>query len=59
MLDIETQRGNMYAWDDNSGLIIPSSPIMKIVINEVLGLENISNECLIKDLKMVMYFRAP
>lgn len=33
MLEFETPSGNMYAWDDEIGLFIPSSPAMKWVIS--------------------------
>jgi uncharacterized protein len=51
MLDIEIPGGNMYAWDDNTGFVIPSSPIMKTVINEFFGRENLSKEDIIKKFK--------
>jgi len=51
MLDFETSAGNIYAWDDDTGFIIPFSATMKAVMHEAFGQEKMSKDDVIKKLK--------
>lgn len=51
MLEFETPAGNMYAWDDNVGLFIPISPVMKAILNEMSDYRSLSREIVVERLK--------
>lgn len=44
MLEFETPAGNMYAWDDDTGLFIPFSPPMSAVLNKITIQGSLSKE---------------
>jgi uncharacterized protein len=51
MLEFETPAGNMYAWDDKTGLFIPSSPIMRAVMAKTSSHDSLSKEIIIEQLR--------
>lgn len=51
MLELETSKGNTYAWDDDVGLFIPLSPTMRMVINEISSCDSLSREQTIERFK--------
>lgn len=50
MVEIKTSNGNTYEWDDEIGLLIPSSNTMKLVINEISNNSYSNENEIIKDL---------
>ncbi len=51
MLEFETQSGNIYAWDDEIGISIPFSPILRAVLNTISYHKTTSRDIIVENLK--------